>query len=503
MALLSVDIGTTSTKALIFSERGEIIASSYQEYPISCPKPGWAELDAETIWTAFRKTVWEVTRQHKKQVAVLCLSCMGHSIVPVRHDGTPISNGILASDTRATKEVEIIRNTFADLEYFRIRGSRPRPMDGLSKIMWLKTNRPDIFRQTWKFMTFADFIRTRLGFPAVIDYSMAASSLPYDVQKKDYSEVLLNEFGLNRQMFSEPVSSDEILGEIGLNVRTELNLPKGVKVVSGGHDICCGILGAGITQATPQIIVDIAGTWESMACVKLKPLLTRRSLETNVNSSCNIVRNTYIATTAQSTSGSIIRWFRDELASEDRRTAQKDGTNVYDIMFNPLKFDGGTVMAIPYFAGSYNDSYAKGALLGLTLGTSRQQVLQALVEGVTHGMKELVDRLDKLSPSLIEVIRAIGGPTKSGKWLQLKADISGKKVEALQIEEASALGAAILAGVAIGVYDSYEQAIKAMVKIKATYQPRPEIHQIYKRQHEIYKRLVESLKLINKELYYM
>jgi xylulokinase len=118
-------------------------------------------------------------------------------------------------------------------------------------------------------------------------------------------------------------------------------------------------------------------------------------------------------------------------------------------------------------------------------------------------MTLLVDRLEELSDTPIEVIRAFGGPTKSLKWLQLKADISGKKVEVPAVEEASALGAAILAGVATGVYASYEQAIKAAIKIKATYRPRPEIHQIYQHQHEIYKHLVKTLKPVSKELYYM
>jgi xylulokinase len=130
-------------------------------------------------------------------------------------------------------------------------------------------------------------------------------------------------------------------------------------------------------------------------------------------------------------------------------------------------------------------------------------MLQGIVEGVTHEMKAMMDRLETVSDISVEVIRAFGGPTRSPKWLQLKADISGKKVEAVQVEEASALGAAILAGVATGVYDSYEQAIKATVKIKAAYQPRPEIRQIYERQHAIYKQLVEALNPVNKGLYYI
>ena len=118
-------------------------------------------------------------------------------------------------------------------------------------------------------------------------------------------------------------------------------------------------------------------------------------------------------------------------------------------------------------------------------------------------MKVLVDRLEMLSDTPIEVLRAFGGPTKSPKWLQLKADISGKKVEVVQVEEASALGAAILAGVATGVYASYDEALKELVKIKAVYSPRPEIHRIYQRQHEIYKQLVTALAPINQSLYHI
>ena len=503
MALLGVDIGTTGTRAVLFGETGEIIISSYQEYPLFYPQPGWGELDAEIIWAAFRKTVREVANQHRTQIKAISLSCMSNNIVPVRRDGSAIRNGILAFDNRATEEAKIILDTIGELPYFKIRGGRPRPVSGLCKIMWLQKNEPDTFRQTWKFMTFADFIRTRLGFPAVIDYATAASSLPYDIRKRDYSDTLLKEFGLKREMFSEPVPSDTVLGEIGLEIRTELNLPKGVKLVTGGYDTHCGILGAGVTRTTPQIMADIAGTFERVAGVKTKPILTKQALENDINSNCNIIEDSYIVSTALAASGSIVRWFRDELASEERLTAREEGTNVYETMFAPLNFDGGTIMAIPYFAGSAGNSQAKGAFLGLTLGTRHQDILQGMVEGITHEMTELVDRLGRLSDTPIDIIRAFGGPAKSSKWLQLKADISGKKVESLQIEEASALGAAILAGVATGIYDSYEQAVKTTVKIKKTYLPQPEIYRIYQRQYQIYKQLVESLKPVNQELNYL
>ena len=202
---------------------------------------------------------------------------------------------------------------------------------------------------------------------------------------------------------------------------------------------------------------------------------------------------------ALATAGSIVRWFRDEL----ELTANKDAKNAYDRMFAPLNFNGGTLMAVPYFAGSAGDAAARGAILGLTLDTTRPQILRALVEGITHEMTLLVDRLEEFNDTPTAIIRTFGGPTKSPKWLQLKADISGKKIEVPAVAEASALGAAILAGTATGVYNSYEEAIKAAVKIEKTYLPRPEIHQIYRRRHETYRRLVKALQPLNQELYYL
>ena len=139
-------------------------------------------------------------------------------------------------------------------------------------------------------MTFADFIRTRLGFPAVIDYSMASSSLPYDIRRRDYSERLLKEFGLNRQMFSELVPSDQVLGEIGLEVRTELGLPKGVKVVTGGHDGTAAYLGQESLNQPHRCWQTLTVLLKVLAISEQKPILTQKALEDDINSHCNVLK---------------------------------------------------------------------------------------------------------------------------------------------------------------------------------------------------------------------
>ena len=493
MGLLSIDVGTSGTKVILFSETGESLCSAYVEYAHIYPGPGWVELVPEVIWAAVQKTVRDVSGRCENLIEAVSVSSMGRNIVPIKEDGTAIHNVILSADTRANEEADIICDTIGEKEFFQITGSRPSVTSALSRILWLKRNEPGIFNQTWKFMTTADFVLMRMGFPPLIDYSMAASNVPFDLRKNEYAAAILKEFGLSDKLFSDPLPSGHLIGEIGLEARTQLDLPKGVKMVTGGIDASCGVLGSGVTHLTPTMMADFTGSFEGVAIMNPEPVLSQGAFDTKVRSYNSVINDTYLVVTALPTAGSLVRWFRDELASEERIKAVEEGSNIYDIMFEPLKFDGGTIMVLPYFSGSSVDGYAKGAILGLTMATSRQELLKGVVEGVTHELRLLADRLEGVSGNSFDTLRACGGHTKSRKWLQLKADVVGKKVEAVQVEDASNLGAALLAGVATGVYDSIEQALEATVKIKDAYEPRPEIHQIYERQHEVYRRIIEAL----------
>ncbi|MDD5127373.1 MAG: FGGY family carbohydrate kinase [Dehalococcoidales bacterium] len=501
MGVLSIDIGTSGNKTILFSETGEAIASAYMEYAHVYPRPGWVEVDPELIWAAVQKTVSEIGRKHKNQITAISISSMGRNIIPVNKDGKTVHRAILAADTRANEEAALIKNTIGEKQYYQIRGNRPSVAGGLSKILWLKKNASDVFNQTWKFMTFPDYILMRMGLKPALDYSMAATSTPFDLRKKEYSEAILKEFGLTGQIFSEPVPSGTVVGEIGAEMRARLGLPTGVKMVSGGHDVPCGILGAGVTHLTPGVMADITGFFEGPAFISAEPIFSQEAYDTKARVYNGVLKDTYTVLHWLPTGGYLVRWFRNEFAIEERVRAEKEYSNVYDIMFAPLKFDGGTIMIVPYFSGSDVDGYAKGAVLGLTMATTRQELLKGIVEGVTHELKLLTDRLERVSKGDFQTVRAFGGHTKSPKWLQLKADVLGKEVEAVQIEDASALGAGLLAGLATGVWGSVEEALKATVKFKGTYKPRPEFHRIYERQHKVYEQIVNALTTLNVDIF--
>lgn len=500
MALIGVDIGTTGIRAVLFSERGKIITSSYQEHAYIYPNPGWAELDPEKVWEAVQKTIHEVCDRSKKPIKALAISCMGDSIVPIQDDGTLTYNGILSLDSRAIEEVAIIRNAIGEEGFYKITGLRLGTISSVSKILWLRRNKPGIFNDTQKFLTFADYILLRMGFPPTIDYSLAALTSAFDIRSKEYSSKILKEIGLTKDMYAAPFPSGHVLGEIPSAIRSQLGLPEGVKVVLGGVDGALGLLGAGLSSSTTKMAAYIGGTFGNIGYISKEPILDRQAFDSGLISVCNVIDDTYLVGGSLPTAGSAIRWFRDEFAYEEKIKAEKEKVDVYDVMFAPLEFDGGTILAIPYFGGTRQDAYAKATFMGLTLATSRQELLKGLVEGVTHELRVNVDRLEKLLGVSLEVIRAVGGSAKSDKWLQLKADITGRTIETVQTEEASALGAALLAGTATGVYNSIEEAIEVCVKRKSTFYPRPKIQEIYSHQHEMYKKLAKSLTPISREL---
>lgn len=493
MALIGVDIGTTGTRAVLFSEKGEIITSSYQEYNHIYPNPGWAEVDPEKVWEAVQKTTHEVCDRSEKPIKALSISCMGDTIVPVREDRSTSYNGILAMDTRSTEEVRTIGNAIGEEKFFQITGISISTMSSLSKILWLRQHKPEDFHRTWKFLTFADYTLLRMGFPPKIDYSMASSTTAFDIRRKEFSDVMLKEIGLNSNMFAEPYPSGQVIGEIPPASRSQLGLPKGVKIVMGGHDFACGILGAGVSYSTPKTVANIGGTFENVAYITKEPTLSGQAFSSKVKCSCNVVRDTYTAFASLPGAGSVIRWFRDEFAYQEKAKAEREAVDIYDVLFEPLEFNGGSILVLPYFAGSLKDSCAKGVFVGLTLATSRREIFKGIVEGITHELKENIERLEGLSQVSLDVIRAVGGFSRSNKWLQLKADITGKIVETVRVKEGSALGVALLAGVATGVYDSIEEAIEATIKRGETFRPRPKVHEIYSRQHEIYKKLAHTL----------
>jgi len=497
MGLLGLDIGTTGCKATIFDYDGNVKVSAYREYTLLSPRPGQTELDPEKVWRSVKEVIRRSAAGYKgEKIKAVSISSFGEAAIPLDKGGNILGNSIMYTDRRGEEEVRDLEQKLGGEKVLSITGASVHPMYTLGKLMWLKKHHPDIYRNAWKFMLYAGFILHRLGAEPHIDYSLAGRTMAFDIVKKQWSEQILDCAGIEKDKLPLPVQSGTIVGEVTSDVAEDLGLPAGILLVSGGHDQPCAALGAGVIRE--NIAVDGMGTVECITPALNRPVISKQMAEANLVCVPHLKKDMYVTYAFNFTGGSLLKWFRDNFAYEERLLAAEKGVDVYDLLIDKAVDYPTDVYILPYFAGAgtpYMDTEAKGAVIGLKLDTSREEIIKAVLEGITYEMMLNLECLDRAGVRLDE-LRAVGGGAKSGYWLQLKADMMGKRIVSLNVSEAGTLGVAMLAGTASGVYSSLDDAVERLVKVKQVYYPDEEKHRIYQGKYLVYKNIYPHIKSI-------
>ncbi len=501
MSLLGIDVGTTGCKVIAFREDGEILAQAYGEYPLIHPQPGWSELNSNVVWENVSNGIREVAAQTKSEpIEAISVASQGEAVTPVSGNYDVLANAITTFDARTTGICEEILQDISPLEVMQITGMPPSNIHTLAKLVWIQRNQPEIYKEVWKFFGFEDFVNFKLGVQLAVDYSLAARTMCFDIINKCWSEKMLGLADVDVSLLPDTVPSGTIIGEIGKKVAGELNLPNGVVVVAGGHDQPCGALGAGIIRGGE--LMDATGTVECIAPAFPKPVVNQQMIDGNFSCYPHVVEGLYVTLGFVSSGGVVLRWFRDTLAQAEVAQAAAEERDVYDILLEDIPDSPGTAMLLPHFTGSgtpHLDLESKGAIVGLTLSTTKGELVKAILEGISYEIKQNLTMLEDAGVEINEV-RAIGGGAKSEKWLQLKADMLNKKVIALDISEGVCLGTAILSGTAIGKYSSIEEAVDLLVKPQKVYHPREEIAQQYDEKLKVYEQIYPALRDLNNQL---
>ena len=494
MSLMGLDIGTTGTKAIVFDLDGNILSSGYEEYHLSSPQPGWLELDPEEVWQRVVKAVRKATADAGDPVQALGISCLGEAAVPVARGGTILANTIVGFDNRALPMCSEWLDRNDPAEIMSITGMPPNQMYTLIKLMWLKANRLEVYSRIWKFLCYEEYAMFRMGLTPTTDYSVAGRTMAFDVREKRWSEKICDLAGVDAGMFADAKPSGTVVGEIGEKAADELGLPKGCKVVTGGHDQPAGALGAGVIEK--GVAIDATGTVECFALAFDEPVLNDVMLKNNFCCYCHVVPGLYVTLGFNLTGGSLLKWFRDTLASEEKRLAEQRGLDVYDVLMEEMVDEPTDIFVLPHFTMTgtpYMDADPTGAVVGLSLGTTRGQLVKAVVEGITYEMKLNMALLRDAGIEIGE-LRAIGGGAKSPRWLQVKADMFNTKVVKLSVSEAACLGVAMAAGVANRDYASFREAVDRVVKPEKDYLPDPGRAEVYERKLGKYRELYPMFK---------
>jgi len=503
MSLLGLDIGTSGCKAVVFDLEGNILSRAYREYPLLYPREGWIELDSKLLLNKIEGSVKEAAQASKVKkdpIEAISISCQGEAFVPVDKKGKPLANIPVSFDTRGEKFSQWWKEKLGEEKIMSISGMPINSMFSLNKIMWFKENYPQNYKKTWKFLCLEDFLIYKWGFPPTIDYSLASRTMAFDILRKKWSDEILSIAGLNKSLLPKTLPSGTPIGEIPSKIASRLSLPTGVIMVTGGHDQPCGALGAGVKEE--GIAMDATGTVECIASVFKEPRVHQKMWVNNFACYPYVATSLYITLAFNFTGGVLLRWFRDTLGSEEKEKAKKQGKDVYSLLIDEASEEPSSLYLLPHFTTTgtpYMDSESTGAILGLSLNTTKNELIKAILEGISLEMKQNLNLLEEAGIPVYE-LRAIGGGAKSRKWLQLKANIYNKKIVSLKVSEAACLGAALLAGVGKGKYNSLDEAVKKTVKIKESFYPQEEKVKIYEEKYQIYKDIYPTLRDLNRRI---
>ncbi|MDD4890878.1 MAG: FGGY family carbohydrate kinase [Phycisphaerae bacterium] len=487
MSLLGIDVGTGGCKAAVYAQDGRRLALAYREYAPLCPGPGLAELDSaavlEKIWDAVAEVAAATGRD---PVTALSVSSLGEAVTPVSAGREVLGRSILCSDARGGEYVDLVRRQLGEEAFYRINPNILGPNYSLPKLLWLRDHQPGLFRQTWKFLLWGDLVGFLLGAEAMTSFSLANRTLLLDIRTERWSEPLLNLAGLSADKLPSVAPSGAVAGQVSAAMARRLGLSAGAKIVVGGHDQSCNALGAGVFQ--PGRAVCGIGTFECITPVFGSIPPPADMLRARLNVEHHIIAGRYVSF-LYNQAGSLVRWFRDTFAAADQTLAGH--SDIYDALAAEMPAEPSRLLVLPYFEPTGAPTFvqdAAGMIVGLRTSTRRGEILRAIMEAAAFYFVGSLRVLAGMGIDTRELV-ATGGGAKSDAWLQIQADVLGLPFVRLADTECGVAGAAMLAGIATGVYAGPEEAAERFVRRTRVFAPDAARHEHYRRQHERYAEL--------------
>lgn len=494
--ILSVDLGTTALKTALFDQEGKLVASSSREYKLLTPTPLSVELDAETYWDAFKEGVADVLKSAKvdpQTVKCVGISAQGETLILIGKDGKPLRKAIIWLDNRAQEEADILANEFGNEASYKITGQvKIVPTWPASKIFWIRRNEEDIFNQVYKYLLIEDYFIYRLTGKFVAEGSLLCSTVYWDITTKKWWDEMLKFLGILAEQLPEIKEPGEPVGPILPTIAAELGLSSQTIVATGALDQAAGAIGVGNIRL--GIISENTGAALAICATVDKPFVDPRG-----EMPCHYhgIPNVYMAHTFTS-GGMVLRWFRDGFCQTECQAASLTGFDAYDLLSKeaekvPAGCEG--LVMLPHLAGAMApeaNPKAKGVLFGFTLHHTKPYFIRSIMEAIACIVKRNIDTLEGLKIKVDE-IRSLGGGARGRLWNQIKADLTQRPVLTIENEEAACLGAAILAGKAVGMFSSLEEACAKMVVLKERFEPNSANFEVYAKTYENYKKLYEDL----------
>ncbi len=494
--ILAFDIGTTALKCALHDLEGRILAKASEEYQLITPDADSVEMDVETYWQAFKSAVGRVLKESRidpGEIRALGVSAQGETLILVDREGRPLRRAIVWLDNRAQKEAARLANALGDRQAFEITGQvKLVPTWPAAKILWLREHEPGVFEKTHKFLLIEDYFLFRLTGEYVCEGSLVTSTCYWNFRARAWWKEMLEQLGISEEQLPHYCESGEPVGNLRPEVAAELGLSPKTVACTGALDQACGAIGVG--NFKPGIFSENTGAALAICATVNQPVI-----DPGNQMPCHYhgLPGLYMLHTFTS-GGIVMRWFRDEFAAMEMQVGKSTGMDAYELMgleaSRVAPACEGLVM-LPHLQGAMApeaNPKASGVFYGFTLRHGRGHFTRAIMEAVCFIVRRNIEVIESLGVPVQE-IRALGGGARSRMWKQIEADIVGRPVVTTTNEEAATLGAAILAGKAVGLYSSVEEAAERMIQIKERFEPNSENRSIYDEAFATYVKLYDAL----------
>ena len=498
--LLAHDLGTSGNKAVLYSLDGKLIASRTCSYPTNFFNGNWAEQNPEDWWQAVCDSSQALLAGiSAADVAVVALSGQMMGCTVVDKKGTALRPSILYCDQRAAKQAEHILSRIDLKSFYGIVGHRVSPSYSIEKLMWIRDNEPAIYRQTYKTLCAKDYINLRLTGQVATDFSDASGTNAFDLNTFAWSPRIIDIAGVNGDMFPPATDSTAILGTITHEAARATGLKPGTPVAVGGGDGSCAGVGVGCIK--PGTAYNYLGSSSWIALTVEKPIVDEQMRTMNW---AHCVKGYLHPSGTMQTAGASLGWLKEQLCAPEIEAARIQGVSPFQLIDEaiagvPVGANG--VLFLPYMLGERTPWWnpnARGAFVGLNLASKREDMLRAVVEGVSLNLGIIVNIFRAHVP--IETITVIGGGAKSAIWRQIMADAYECRIESLNyLEEATSMGAAVIGGVAAGLFKDFE-VIHRFIAVDQLATPIPENCAKYRRRRAILEKAYRGLQGVYENL---
>ncbi len=485
---LGIDISTTGAKALLMDATGAVVTTATTALPLSTPKPLWSEQDPRDWWNGIVASIRQALAQAGAtgdDVTAIGLTGQMHGLTLLDKDGAVLRPAILWNDQRTGAQCDEIRARVGKARFIQITGNDALTGFTAPKILWVRENEPEVYAKGAHVLLPKDYVRYQLTDDYATDKAGAAGTILFDVKARDWSPEVLWKLDIPAEWMPKTHEGPEVTGVISAAAAALTGLKAGTPVVGGGGDQAAGAVGVGAVE--PGIVGLVLGTSGVVFASTDAPYIEKDGL---LHAFCHAVPGAWHLMGVMLSAAGSLQWHRDTLAP---------GVSFDDLLAPAADVPAGAegLFFLPYLTGErtpYPDPLARAGFIGLTLRHALPHLTRAVLEGVAFGLRDSMELVKGAGLGEIKQIRVSGGGAKSPLWRQILADVIGSELVTVNTTEGGAFGAALLAAVGAGVWQTVPEACRATIKVLSATSPQPAQVQAYNALYPLYRGLYPALK---------